>query len=134
MLSFSKFFVFLLNLENQLSQSAYKGKSNKHVLNTVGAEAYKNQKWLTYGTQVHNNIMYFAEKMNVKDLVINKKIPSGRIPDFQWKPKTNEYEIWDIKPTSAYEKWLGTKQYDSFDKELAKYNKNTSPIHLIYHK
>ena len=68
MLSFSKFFVFLLNLENQLSQSAYKGKLNKHVLNTVGAEAYKNQKWSTYGTQVHNNIMYFAEKMNVKDL------------------------------------------------------------------
>lgn len=83
--------------------------------------------------KVHNNIMYFAEKMNVKDLVINRKIPSGRIPDFQWKSKTNEYEIWDIKPTSAYEKWSGTKQYRSFKDELEKYNEN-KPMTVIYHR
>ena len=83
------------------------------------AQAYlKNGRKDLYGTYMHNRVFKRIKPLNIDGLIIDKSIKKpgtlggkGNIgrPDFQWKPGSEDYDIWDLKPNGY--NWPMTGQY-----------------------
>lgn len=99
--------------------------------------ALDNGNYALYGTYMHRSIFHRVKLANIDGLVIDKTIlktpesmgVSGemRRPDFQWKPGTDEYDIWDLKP-DGYD-WINSQQY----RDIVQWT-GIEPTKLTYHR